>query len=154
MAESKPLGQGPAGDDHFNRRVADLLQPESMKTERYQYGVEEVNGHQAWALFCASGVGDLERVRALLDRDSALVNAQYWYQFLIHMAVREGRAEMLQFLLERGPILGNRAIRTIRGTSCWPWPWSEDMLKCMHCSSGQCASASATIPVLPRWSQR
>ena len=102
MAESKPVGQGPAGDDHFNRRVADVLQPESMKTERYQYGVEEVNGHQAWALFCASGVGDLDRVRALLDRDSALVNAQYWYQFPIHMAVREGRAEMVQFLLERG----------------------------------------------------
>jgi ankyrin repeat protein len=102
MAKRELTGQAPSRDDRFARRVADLLQPESMKTERYQYGVEQVDGHQAWALFCASGVGDLAEVGALLDRDPRLVNAQYWYQFPIHMAVREGRAEVVQLLLEKG----------------------------------------------------
>ncbi len=86
----------------FQERVAHLLQPEGMKTEHYQYGVEAVDGHQAWALFCASGAGDLARVSALLDRDPKLVNAQYWYQFPIHMAVREGHAEVVQLLLQAG----------------------------------------------------
>ena len=86
----------------FQERVAHLLQPEGMKTEHYQYGIEAVDGNQAWALFCATGAGDLARVSALLDRDPKLVNAQYWYQFPIHMAVREGHAEVVQLLLQAG----------------------------------------------------
>ena len=39
-------------------------------------------------LFEACAVGDLPRVKTLLAKDPRLVNAQYWYQFPIHMAVR------------------------------------------------------------------
>lgn len=102
MAKRELSGQAPSRDGRFAERVAHLLQPEDMKTEQYQYGIEAVDGHQAWALFCASGAGDLARVGALLDRDAKLVNAQYWYQFPIHMAVREGHAEVVQLLLEAG----------------------------------------------------
>ena len=102
MAERALPGQAPSRDGRFAQRVAYLLQPEDMKTDRYQYGIEAVDGHQAWALFCASGAGDLARVSALLDRDPGLVNAQYWYQFPIHMAVREGHAEVVQLLLQAG----------------------------------------------------
>ena len=102
MAKRKLQGQAPSPDECFAQRVTHLLQPEDMKTEHYQYGVEAVDGHQAWALFCASGVGDLARVSALLDRAPKLVNAQYWYQFPIHMAVREGHAEVVQLLLQAG----------------------------------------------------
>ena len=102
MAKRALPGQAPSRDERFAQRVAYLLQPEDMKTDRYQYGVEAVDGHQAWALFCASGAGDLARVSALLDRDPRLVNAQYWYQFPIHMAVREGHAEVVQLLLQAG----------------------------------------------------
>ena len=102
MAKRELPGQAPSRDERFAQRVAHLLQPEDMKTEHYQYGVEAVDGHQAWALFCASGAGDLARVSALLDRDPKLVNAQYWYQFPIHMAVREGHAEVVQLLLQAG----------------------------------------------------
>ena len=102
MAKRELPGQAPSRDERFAQRVAHLLQPEDMKTEHYQYGIEAVDGHQAWALFCASGAGDLARVSALLDRDPRLVNAQYWYQFPIHMAVREGHAEVVQFLLQAG----------------------------------------------------
>ena len=102
MAKRELQGQAPSHDERFAQRVAHLLQPEGMKTEHYQYGIEAVDGHQAWALFCASGAGDLARVSALLDRDPKLVNAQYWYQFPIHMAVREGHAEVVQLLLQAG----------------------------------------------------
>ena len=82
--------------------MARFAQPESMKTGRYQYGVETVDGNDAWALFCASGAGDAAQVGALLERDPRLVNAQHWYQFPIHMAVREGRAEVVELLLRAG----------------------------------------------------
>jgi hypothetical protein len=53
-----------------------MSQPEALKTNAYVGGVEKVNGHNAWA--------------ALLAKDRRLVNAQIYYQFPIHMAVREG----------------------------------------------------------------
>jgi ankyrin repeat protein len=73
-----------------------------MNTARYIYGTVAVDGRDAWALFCACAAGDLARVRDLLQRDPNLVNAQYWYQFPIHMAVREGHADVVQMLLEEG----------------------------------------------------
>lgn len=73
-----------------------------MKAERYVYGVEPVNGYDAWALFEACARGALPGVEALLAADGRLVNAQHWYQFPIHMAVRAGHAEIVKVLLERG----------------------------------------------------
>lgn len=102
MTKEQLRNNAPSRDGRFAERVAKLLQPESMRTDQYQYGVEQVNGHDAWALFCACAAGDLARVRALLDRDPRLVNAQHWYQFPIHMALRQGHAEVVQLLLEAG----------------------------------------------------
>ena len=79
-----------------------MTQPEEMKTESYVYGVEKLDGYDAWALFEACARGDLPRVSALLAKDQGLVNAQYWYQFPIHMAVRGGHAEVVQLLLDQG----------------------------------------------------
>jgi ankyrin repeat protein len=73
-----------------------------MKTDSYVYGVETLNGHDAWALFEACAFGDLPRARTLVAKDPRLVNAQYWYQFPIHMAVREGHAEIVRLLLAQG----------------------------------------------------
>jgi len=86
----------------FEERVRQLTQPKSMATDHYVYGVEPLDGYDAWALFCASAAGDIVRVKTLLDQDPRLVNAQHWYQFPIHMAVREGHPEVVQFLLEQG----------------------------------------------------
>ncbi len=98
--ELQPQAQSPG--ERFAQRMARLLQPEGMKTESYQCGIEPVDGNRAWELFCASGAGDTARVRALLERDPRLVNAQYWYQFPIHMAVRENHAEVVELLLRAG----------------------------------------------------
>jgi ankyrin repeat protein len=78
-----------------------MTQPEEMKTNAYVYGVEELNGHDAWALFQACAAGDMPKVKLLVTKDRRLVNAQFWYQFPIHMAVREGYAEIVK-LLDQG----------------------------------------------------
>jgi hypothetical protein len=85
-----------------------MAQPEEMKTKRYVYGVEKLNGRDAWALFKACALGDVPKVKTLLAKDHRLVNAQYWYQFPIHLAVRAAHAEIVKLLLDRartGPTL-------------------------------------------------
>src|SRR3954453_21369226 len=79
-----------------------MSQPRAMKAERYVYGVEEVNGFDAWALFEACARGDVPKAEALLTKDPRLANAQYWYQLPIHMAVRAGHAELVGFVRKKG----------------------------------------------------
>src|SRR4051812_13485678 len=87
---------------HWAQSPPSMTQPETMKTEAYVYGVEKLNGHDAWALFEACAVDDARKVKALLDKARRLVNAQHWYQFPIHMAVFAGNAEIVKLLLEQG----------------------------------------------------
>jgi ankyrin repeat protein len=79
-----------------------MTQPEQMKTANYVCGVEKLNGYDAWALFQACALGDIPQVKGLLRKDRRLVNAQFWYQFPIHMAVREGHAQIAKLLLDHG----------------------------------------------------
>jgi ankyrin repeat protein len=82
--------------------VPRMTQPPEMKTVNYVYGVEKLNGNDAWALFEASAAGDLPRAKALLVKDSGLANAQYWYQFPLHLAVYAGHASIVKLLLDCG----------------------------------------------------
>ena len=66
-------------------------QPIEMKTKAYVYGVDILDGDDAWALFDASAKGDVATVSALLVKDRRLVNAQYWYQFPIQDSADSGR---------------------------------------------------------------
>ena len=69
---------------------------------RYVYDVDAVDGEEAWAFFEACRDGDVGRVRELLERDPALVHAQYWYTQPIHFAVYANRPEVVRVLLEAG----------------------------------------------------
>src|SRR6478672_8100923 len=86
----------------FTSPEPQMTQPDAMKTKNYVYGVEKLNGYDAWGLFEASARGDVAKVKTLLARDPRLVNAQYWYQFPIHMAVFVGHADIVNLLLESG----------------------------------------------------
>lgn len=55
-----------------------------------------------WRLFEASASGDLQTVKHLVQARSELVNAQYNYTPAIHFAVREGRLEVAEYLIDRG----------------------------------------------------
>ena len=61
-----------------------------------------IDGDDAWALFCASADGDLDKARRLIDGDRSLVHAQIWYAKPIDVAMREGHFEMVKFFLEQG----------------------------------------------------
>ena len=100
-----------------------LKQPEEMKTTAYVYGVEKLNGYDAWALFEACAAGDLPKVKALVKKDRRLVNAQYWYQFPIHMAVRAGHAVIVKLLLDHG---------TDPGQSRFTYNSWDKLLLCAH----------------------
>ncbi|HWV98450.1 MAG TPA: ankyrin repeat domain-containing protein [Candidatus Acidoferrum sp.] len=73
-----------------------------MKTKNHVYGVEKLNGNDAWGLFEACALGEVPKVKALLAKDRRLVNAQWWYQFPIHLAVYAGNAEIVKHLLDQG----------------------------------------------------
>jgi len=55
-----------------------------------------------WSLFEASASGDLTAVKRLVEARPELVDAQYNYTPAIHFAVREGRLEVAQYLIDRG----------------------------------------------------
>jgi ankyrin repeat protein len=96
----------PTPQGAYSKTIENLTQPMSMYTDHYVYGTEVVNGHDAWSLFKACAEGDLNRVSELLNRDSALVNSQHWYQFPLHMAARQGHADVVRHLLNHGADLG------------------------------------------------
>lgn len=102
MVKERLHENAPSRDSRFADRVSRMIQPESMKISTYRYGVDEVDGNEAWALMCACAAGDAPRVQTILGKDPRLVNAQYWYQFPIHIAVREGHADVVRLLLEAG----------------------------------------------------
>ena len=55
-----------------------------------------------WRLFEASASGDVKGVKHLVEARPELVNAQYNYTPAIHFAVREGRFEVAEYLIDRG----------------------------------------------------
>lgn len=93
-----------------------MTQPQVMKTSKYVYGVDVLNGDDAWALFEASARGEVSRAKALLAKDRRLVNAQYWYQFPIHLALYAGHIEIVRLLLDHGADPG----QSIYTYNSWP----------------------------------
>ena len=65
-------------------------------------------GEMIWEVLTAAGAGDVEALRAALDRDPTLANAEYWYMPPLHFAVREGHLEAVRLLVAAGADLTHR----------------------------------------------
>ncbi|MEO2004548.1 MAG: sigma-70 family RNA polymerase sigma factor, partial [Candidatus Poribacteria bacterium] len=92
----------PSRDDAFEARISALVQPVSMRSTHYVYGVDPIDGNDGWALMRAAAAGDLEEVRRLVRKDRRLIHAERWYQTPLQFAVREGQADVVRYLLEQG----------------------------------------------------
>jgi len=57
-----------------------------------------------WSMYLAAHAGDLDHVKALVARHPGLARHEYNYTPPIHFAVREGHANLVRFLLERGGV--------------------------------------------------
>jgi RNA polymerase sigma factor (sigma-70 family) len=98
----KNLGNArPSSDRHFADRVARLIQPDELKGPGpwiWSPGI----GPDVWALFLACAVGDLAKVKQLLDADPSLARSHLHYHTPLHFAVRENQLAVAEYLLDHG----------------------------------------------------
>ena len=83
-----------------------MIQPPEMKETRpiklHDGGVSTTT--EVWSMLSASFDGDLSHVKRLVDGSVGLLTCQYDYTSPLHLAVREGHAELVAFLVERGAL--------------------------------------------------
>jgi uncharacterized protein len=83
-----------------------MIQPLEMKKTRpiklHVGGVATTT--EVWTMLTASRDGDLARVKELARRCSALLTCQYDYTAPLHLAVREGRLDLVRYLVEQGAL--------------------------------------------------
>ncbi len=81
-----------------------MIQPIEMKLSlpmKLANGVISTTA-KVWDILTASKNGDLQKVKALVDECPELAYAQYNYTPPIHFAVREGHADLVNYLLDLG----------------------------------------------------
>jgi uncharacterized protein len=91
----------PSTTDRHASKIARMIQPESLRSEEYQPW-SRGRGVDVWAMLCASIMGDLDTISALVARDPALVECEYEYFKPIRFAVRENHPAVVEFLLKHG----------------------------------------------------
>ncbi|HEX6730623.1 MAG TPA: ankyrin repeat domain-containing protein, partial [Pyrinomonadaceae bacterium] len=83
-----------------------MIQPHEMKEtapiKLHDGGVSTTT--EVWNMLSASFEGDLDLVKELFDRSPGLLTCQYDYTSPLHLAVREGHAELVTFFVERGAL--------------------------------------------------
>jgi len=93
----------PSSDSRFVAKVRRLIQPEALKQQRpwmWSPGI----GTDVWAMFCACIQGDMESMKALVERDPSLVRAHYEYRTPLSFAVRENHLDVAEYLLDHGAL--------------------------------------------------
>src|SRR4029079_3824934 len=91
----------PSSDDRFAEAVRRMIQPEALKKQQpweWSPGI----GTDVWTMFCACMVGDIETVKALLEKDPSLLRSHYEYRTPLSFAVRENQLAVAELLLDRG----------------------------------------------------
>ena len=67
-------------------------------------------GETIWQVLNAARNGDTPRLRAMLEEDSTLVKAEFWYTTPLHFAVREGHLDATRLLLQAGADIFHRSL--------------------------------------------
>ena len=94
----------PSRDPRFAEAVRRMIQPEALKQQKpwlWSPGI----GTDVWEMFCASMVGDLQTVKALVAKDPSLARAHYEYRTPLSFAVMENQLAVADFLLDHGAAL-------------------------------------------------
>lgn len=83
-----------------------MIQPAELKTTRPMelHGGVVSTTTDVWAMLAASVEGDLARVKELVQGCPALLTCQYDYTAPLHLAVREGHADVVRYLIEQGAL--------------------------------------------------
>src|SRR6185312_2387609 len=81
-----------------------MLQPPELKLilPMTVGGKQKTTTIQVWEILSASYYGDLEKVKSLAAECPGLLYAQYNYAPPIHLAVREGHRDLVEYLLAQG----------------------------------------------------
>ncbi len=89
------------GHQDIQRLLLDVAKPRSLNTSKF-FPFENGKGHEIWDTINAAITGDVERIRALVDKSPSLVNCYYDYQTPLHLAVVNGHTDVAEYLLRHG----------------------------------------------------
>ena len=67
-------------------------------------------GETIWQVLNAARAGDTTRLRAMLEDDPTLVNAEFWYTPPLHFAAREGHLDATRMLVEADADIFRRSL--------------------------------------------
>jgi ankyrin repeat protein len=87
--------------DALKKHVESVVGPASRSMIK-PTELESVEGESVWSTLTAAADGNVDALARLLERDSQLTHAEFWYAPAIHFAVREGHLEAVRLLLDAG----------------------------------------------------
>ena len=93
----------------FTDRIGRITRPDALRRDE-PWPWSPGKGNDVWEMFCASIAGDLERVKAWVEYDPALVRCHYEYRTPLWFAVRNNHLDVAEYLLEHDALkvgLGN-----------------------------------------------
>ena len=99
----------------MSRRSTDFLSRPSL-IRPFELAPDELDwtgrwlGETIWQVLNAARDGDTTRLRAMLEDDPALVNAEFWYTPPLHFAAREGHLDATRMLVEADADIFRRSL--------------------------------------------